>query len=71
MKIADGNKRKILEIIREELKEELGEWTRAHRRVILHERNEVKRISLLEVERFKKRKPSCILSVLRGLSWVS
>lgn len=71
MNTSDKNKKKFLEAIREELKEELDAHRRAHREVLARERDEVRKISLREMERFKKRKPSYILRVLRRLSWVS
>lgn len=71
MKTSDKNKKKFLETMREKLKEELDARRRAHSEVLSREKDEVRKISLQEMERFKKRKPSYILRALRRLSWVS
>lgn len=43
---------------------------RIHREVLSRERSELRRVLLHEIERFRRRRLSSVLSALRGLSWV-
>jgi len=70
MTVSSKNKKKFLEMLRENLKEELETQVRTHHKILSCEREELRKALSQEVERFRKRKPSHILGVLRGLSWV-
>ncbi|MCL7385021.1 MAG: hypothetical protein LZ158_01475 [Thaumarchaeota archaeon] len=66
-----GKNKKFIEMLREKLKEELEAQVRTHHKILSRERDELRKVLSQEVERLRRRKPSYVLGVLRGLSWVS